>query len=120
MKEAERISQLELLKAYTDIQDEIIEEQKEGEEKGFTSERDRAVYNSMKLLFGEDAEDATKTLFDLIKGELDIVGWRTKGRVKKDIENKIMRFLKSSKLEREEAKAKAKEMVDVLLKNKDA
>lgn len=119
MKKEERITQTELLKAFTEIQDEIIGEQKEGEEKGFTTERERAVYNSMKLMFGDDAEDATKTLFDLIKGELNIVGWEAKGRVQKDIENKVMRFLKT-KLERAEAKAKAKEMVDVLIKNKDA
>jgi type I restriction enzyme R subunit len=73
----------------------------------------------MKLIFGEDAEDATKTLFDLLKGELNIIGWQEKGQVQKEIENKIMRFLKT-KLEREDAKAKAKEMVDILIKNKDA
>lgn len=119
LKKEERITQLELLKAYAEIQDEIIGEQKEGEEKGFKTERQRAVYNSMKTMFHGDAEDATKTLFDLIKGELNIVGWQAKGQVQKDIENKIMRFLKT-KLERNEAKAKAKEMVDVLIKNKDA
>lgn len=118
-KESQRIDEAQLLIAYTSIQDEIIEEQKEGEQKGFTTERERAVYNSMKLVFGADAEDATKTLFDLLKGELNIVGWQAKGQVQKDIENKIMGFLKT-KLERGEAKAKAKEMVDVLIKNKDA
>ncbi|QXP72899.1 type I restriction endonuclease subunit R [Tenacibaculum sp. AHE15PA] len=119
MKKDERITQTEFLIAMTSMQDEIIEEQTEGEAKGFYTEQQRAVYNSMKVLFNEDAEDATKTLFDLIKGELDIVGWQAKGRVQKDIENKIMRFLKI-KLERNEAKTKAKEMVDVLIKNKDA
>ncbi|WP_275314961.1 type I restriction endonuclease subunit R [Tenacibaculum bernardetii] len=119
MKKDERITQTEFLIAMTSMQDEIIEEQTEGEAKGFHTEQQRAVYNSMKVLFDEDAEDATKTLFDLIKGELDIVGWQAKGRVQKDIENKIMRFLKT-KLERNEAKTKAKEMVDVLIKNKDA
>ncbi|MRX65763.1 type I restriction endonuclease subunit R [Maribacter luteus] len=120
LKTEQRITQLELLKAYTEIQDEIIEQQKEGEEKGFKTERERAVYDSMKLLFGEDAEDATKTIFDLIKGELDIVGWQRKGQVKKDIENKIRRYLTTAKIEREDAKLKAKEMVEVLIKNKDA
>ena len=118
-KKEERITQLELLKAYTEMQDEIVSEQKEGTEKGFTTERQRAVYNSMKTMFGNNAEDATKTLFDLIDGEMNIVDWETKGRVQKDIENKIMRFLKT-KLERTEAKTKAKEMVDVLIKNKNA
>lgn len=118
-KESQRIDEAQLLIAYTSLQDEIIEEQKEGEQKGFTTERERAVYNSMKLVFGDDAEDATKTLFDLLKGDLNIVEWNVKGQVLKGIENKIMRFLKT-KLEREEAKAKAKEMVDVLIKNKDA
>ena len=69
-------------------------------------------------MFDGTAEDATKTLFDLIQGELSIVAWENKGQVQKDIENKIIRFL-STKLERSEAKAKAKEMVDVLKKNKD-
>ena len=48
-----------------------------------------------------------------------IIGWQEKGQVQKEIENKIMRFLKT-KLERDEAKSKAKEMLDVLIKNKDA
>ncbi|WP_319482892.1 type I restriction endonuclease [uncultured Draconibacterium sp.] len=119
LKKEERITQLELLKAFSEIQDEIIAEQTEGEQKGFNTERERATYYSMKTIFDGDAEDATKTLFDLIGGELNIIGWQYKGQVKKDIENKIMRFLKT-KLERKEAKAKAKEMVDVLIKNKDA
>ena len=118
-KEAQRIDEAQLLIAYTALQDEIIDEQKEGEQKGFVTERQRAVYNSMKTLFDGTAEDATKTLFDLIQGELSIVAWENKGQVQKDIENKIIRFL-STKLERSEAKAKAKEMVDVLKKNKDA
>ena len=120
LKTEQRITQLELLKAYTEIQDEIIEQQKEGEQKGFVTERERAVYDSMKVLFGEDAEDATKTIFDLINGELNIVGWQRKGQVKKDIENKIRRYLTTAKIERDDAKVKAKEMVEVLLKNKDA
>ncbi|MFV1450301.1 type I restriction endonuclease [Maribacter sp. HS] len=118
MKTEERITQLELLKAYTEIQDEIIDQQKEGKQKGFVTERERAVYDSMKVLFNEDAEDATKTIFDLITGELNIVGWQRKGQVKKDIENKIRRYLTTAKIEREDAKMKAKEMVEVLIKNR--
>ena len=117
LREQERITQLELLKAFTDIQDEIINEQKEGEAKGFTTERQRAVYNSMKLIFGNDAEAATRTLFDLIHGELNIVGWEGKGMVLKDIENKLIRFL-TIKMEREKAKNKAQELVDVIKRNK--
>lgn len=119
LKKEERITQLELLKAFTEIQDEIIGEQKEGEQEGFNTERERAVYSTMKTVFDGDADDATRTLFDLINGELNIVGWQSKGQVKKDLENKIMRFLKI-KMERSEAKSKAKEMVDVLIQNKDA
>jgi type I restriction enzyme R subunit len=119
LKKEERITQLDLLKAYADIQDEIIAEQKEGEDKGFKTERQRAVYNSMKVMFDENAEDATKTLFDLIEGELNIIGWQAKGQVQKDIQNKIMRYLTTAKIDREEAKIKAKELLDVIIKNKD-
>ena len=118
-REEDRITQVALLKAFADIQDEIIAEQKEGTEKGFTTERQRAVYNSMKIIFSADAEDATNTLFDLIKGELNIVGWEEKGMVLKDIENKLVRFLKT-KMERADAKAKAQELVLVIRRNKDA
>jgi type I restriction enzyme, R subunit len=119
LKEAERITQIELLKAYADIQDEIISHQKEGEDKGFTTERQRAIYDSMKVIFDGDATDATRTIFDLIKGELTIIGWESKSMVQKDIENKLTRFLKT-KMERDKAKQKAIELIGVLKRNKDA
>ncbi len=119
-RKEDRLTQLELLKMFADIQDEIIEEQEEGEEKGFKTESEKAVYSSMKTLFDDNAEDATKTIFELIKGELNIVGWENKGQVQKDMENKIMRYLKTAKIERSEAKAKAKEMVDIIKKNNNA
>jgi type I restriction enzyme, R subunit len=114
-----RVSQAELLKAYADIQDELISHQREGEEKGFTTERQRAVYDTMKTIFNEDAEDATRTLFDLIKGELTIIGWEEKTTVQKDMENKLTRFLKT-KMDRAAAKAKSLELITVLKRNKDA
>jgi type I restriction enzyme R subunit len=115
----ERITQLALLKAYADIQDELINHQSEGAEKGFTTERQQAVYDSMKVIFNGDAEDATRTLFDLITGELNIVGWETKSMVQKDMENKLTRFLKT-KMERTQAKVKALELIDVIKRNRDA
>jgi type I restriction enzyme, R subunit len=107
------------LKAYADMQDELVSHTREGEEKGFTTERQRAVYDTMKTIFNEDAEDATRTLFDLIKGELTIIGWEEKTTVQKDIENKLTRFLKT-RMDRAAAKAKSLELITVLKRNKDA
>ena len=118
-RKEERITQTELLKAFAEMQDDIVDQQKEGEQKGFTTERERAVYDSMKIIFDSEAEDATRTVFDLIQGELNIIGWEGKGTVKKDLENKIMRFLKV-KMDRTEAKEKARELVGLMEKNKDA
>lgn len=118
-KEEERLTQLDLLKAYADIQEEIVSHQKEGEEKGFVTEQERAVYDTMKTIFGEGADDATRTLFDLIKGELSIIEWNTKSMVVKDIENKLTRFL-ATKMDRKAAKLKAADIVDLLKRNKDA
>ena len=87
--------------------------------RGFSTERQRAVYDSMKIIFDDDAEDATKTLFDLIQGELNIIGWEDKSMVLKDIENKVIRFLKT-KMDRTEAKVKAQELVSIIKRNKDA
>jgi len=71
----------------------------------------------MKIIFAEDAEDATRTLFDLITGELNIIGWDEKTMVLKDMENKLTRFL-STKMERTEAKIKALELLNVIRRNK--
>jgi type I restriction enzyme R subunit len=117
-RKEERVTQLDLLKEFAKIQDDIIDNAKEGESKGFTTERKRAVYDSMKTIFDGEAENETHKLFDRIKGELEIVDWVNKGQVKKDIENKLKRFLKVT-MGRDEAKIKAKELVDVMIKNRD-
>lgn len=118
-RKEQRIDQLELLKAFTEIQDTIIGENKEGEEMGFTSPQQIAVYNSMKTIYGGDAEDATHTVFDLIKGELNMVDWQNRSQVQHTIEKRIRRFLKP-KLGNDESRVKAKELLDILKKNKGA
>lgn len=119
-REEDRITQITLLKAFAEIQDAIADEYKEGIAKGFTTERQRAVYNSMKVIFGnEDAEAATNSLFDMINGELTIVGWESKNMVLHDIESKLIKFLRD-KMERPEAKLKAQELIEVIKRNKDA
>lgn len=119
MKEHNRITQLELLKAFTEIQDIIIEQEQESKDKGFHTDRKKAIYHSMKTIFPTGAEDATHTLFDLIKGELSIVDWEGKTMVRKDIENKLSRFL-TPQMDRKKARNKAVELVDLLANNKDA
>jgi len=116
LKAERRIDETQLLLGYADIQQMVAQQQEESQEKGFTTDRQQAIYTSMKLLFEEDAENATKTLFDLINGELNIIGWKGKGKVLKAIERKLTRFLQS-KLERSEAKAKALELIGVLREN---
>lgn len=118
-REEQRITQIALLKAFTDIQDEIIQHQSEAEEKGFTTEREKAIYDSMKIIFDGDAEDATHTLFNLISGELSIIGWEDKGMVQKDMHNKLTKFL-TTKMDRETAKAKALELIEVIKINSNA
>jgi type I restriction enzyme R subunit len=119
-REEDRITQISLLKAFAEIQDTIADEHKEAAVKGFTSDRQLAIYNSMKVIYGdEDAEAATNTLFDMIDGELGIVGWEHKTMVLHDIETKLVKLLKD-KLDRREAKRKAQELIEVIKRNKDA
>jgi type I restriction enzyme R subunit len=112
----QRITEAAYLKGLTEIQDDIIAHQTEGLEKGFTTERQRAVYDSMKVVFDGTAEDATRTLFDLIHQELDIIGWEGKAMVLFDIEKKLTRFLKTQ-MPQTEAKQKALELIDIIKKN---
>lgn len=118
-RKEERITQTDFLKALAGLQDEIINEDKEGQEKGFNTPHEIAVFNSMKTVFNGEAEEMTQKLFTSIQGELNIIGWQEKGMVKQDMANKIANILKL-KLERKEAKNMAKELVEVIRKNKNA
>lgn len=118
-KEEDRITQLTLLEAFTEIQDTIINENKEGKEKGFLSEDQIVVFNTMKTIFGERAEDATRKVYNLIEGEMNIIDWEEKSMVRKEMENKIIKVLKEM-MDRPEARQKAKELVDLIAKNQNA
>ncbi|WP_299124114.1 HsdR family type I site-specific deoxyribonuclease [uncultured Tenacibaculum sp.] len=117
-KKANRILQLELLEAYTAMQNSIIREEQESKEKGFHSAQQTAVYTTMKTLFNGEAAKVTRTLFTTIEEELNIIGWETKGRVLNDIERKLTSLLRPP-LERAEAKIKAKEIIHILKNNKE-
>lgn len=114
-----QITQLEFIVEMGKITEKVRNERKESEAKGFKTERQRAIYNSMKIIFDGTALEATKTLFDLIEGELNIVDWDSKAQVLNGIQTKIKRFL-TTKMESREARIKSIEIIDILKKNKDA
>ncbi|GAB2777958.1 type I restriction enzyme R subunit [Hymenobacter luteus] len=114
--EAQRLDQTQLLLAFAELAEEVRNENQEGHAEGFLSKGQIAVFNSMKTIFAQEAAQATVQLFELVAGELEIIGWREKGEVKKDMENKIHRLLKNQ-LEPTEARQKARELVEILRKN---
>jgi type I restriction enzyme R subunit len=114
--EAQRLDQTQLLLAFTQLQDEVVNENQEGNTHGFLTEGQVAVFNSMKTIFDGEAAAVTAKLFELVSGELEIVGWRDKGEVRNDMESKIRKFL-LDKLERAEARQKARELVEILRRN---
>ncbi len=77
------------------------------------------VFNTMKTIFDTMADDATRNIYKAIEGEMNIVGWEDKGMVRKEMENKIIKVLQP-KMERSNARQKAKELVELIAKNKHA
>lgn len=116
-KEAKRIDEAQLLLAYAEVTDAIVNANKEAEAMGFDTEQKREVYKTMQVLFRENAEDATNAVFDMIAGELNLVDWQNKERVKNDMERKINRSLKTLGMSREEAREKAVDIVKIMEKN---
>lgn len=114
--EAQRLDQAQLLLAFAQLQEDVIHENQEGNAHGFLTEGQVAVFNSMKTIFDGEAAVVTTKLFELVSGELEIVGWREKGEVRSDMESKIRKLL-AGKLERVEARQKAQELVEILRKN---
>ena len=117
--EAQRIDQAQLLLAFTQLQDEIINENQEGSAHGFLNQQQIDVFNSLKTVLDGEAATITTQLFVAIDGELNIVGWHDKGEVKNDMRNKIRRLLKDQ-LGTTEANQKAKDLVELLSKHKNA
>ena len=117
--EAQRIDQAQLLLAFTQLQDEIINENQEGSAHGFLNQQQIDVFNSLKTVLDGEAAAITTQLFVAIDGELNIVGWHDKGEVKNDMRNKIRRLLKDQ-LGTTEASQKAKDLVELLSKHKNA
>ena len=65
------------------------------------------------------ADEATRNIYQAIEGEMSIVGWEDKGMVRKEMENKIIKVLQS-KMERSDARQKARELVELIAKNQHA
>ena len=110
---------MKLLEAFAEIQDAIINENKEGKEKGFATEDQIVVFNTMKTIFDGEAEADTRNIYSAIEGEMSIVGWEDKGMVRKEMENKILKVLQV-KMPRSDARIKAKELVELIAKNYNA
>lgn len=119
LRDEERITHHQLLLDLMEMRDDILNYDREGIEKGFVTAQERAIYESMKVIFGESADDATKTLFDLIRGYLGIIEWDTKSMVLKELETTLVRFL-ATKVDRVQAKMKVQELITILKLNKDA
>lgn len=117
-REAGRLKQLDLLKAFGGIQDAMANEQKENEKKGFVTLRQIAVYSSLKVLLGngDAAEKTTHAVFDAIEGELNVVGWIDNNRVCHNMEKKIRKVLRASGVE-SEVKKKAQALLDLIKRN---
>ncbi|HEY3390984.1 MAG TPA: hypothetical protein VGK38_15500, partial [Prolixibacteraceae bacterium] len=114
-----RITQLLLLDEFHHIQDEIINRKKEAENLGLVSEREIVLNNTLKTIYDSKSVEMTRMIFAEIDGELGIIDWTTKGTVKKDMGNKIVKML-VDKLDRPIARAKGKEIVELICKNTNA
>jgi len=114
-----RISQLKLLEEFHLIQDEIINRTKAAEKLGLVTEREIALNNTLKTICDSKSVRVTKQIFTELEGELGIIGWKDKSTVKKDMENKVVKILAET-IVRSEARKRAKEIIDLIVKNTNA
>ncbi|GAB3554858.1 type I restriction endonuclease subunit R [Spirosoma fluminis] len=118
--EAGRIDQVQLLIGFTQLQDDLINEQRAGQAQGFTSRQQIDVFNALTTLFNEHAAETTKQLFAGIDWELGVVGWEGKPDVRYAMEQKIGRLLKDKIPVFSDRQKKAKELIELLKKDKNA
>jgi type I restriction enzyme, R subunit len=82
-----QITQIELFEGFDQIQQKIINKNKEAESMGFT-DREFAVYKTLEYTL-DDAKGITGQIFDRIEEELSITDWQVKGEVKKSMRKNI-------------------------------
>jgi len=115
-RKQERITQLDFLKELEAIQDKIVNKSKEAEGLGFASEREFAVYKTLENKIEGDAKFITEILFKALDDELQIIDWKHKEQIQKEMRKKIKETIRG-KIPLEMLNSVAITIVDQLKRN---
>jgi len=112
----ERITQLDFLKELEEIQNRIINKNKEAQSLGFETEKEFAVYKTLENILEGDSKFITKILFNALESELNIIDWQNKEQIQKEMRKKIKETIRG-KVPQEELQSLPKAIVDQLKRN---
>jgi type I restriction enzyme R subunit len=110
-----QISQMELFKEFDQIQEKIVNQSKEAQQMGFSSNREFAVYKTLEnTVYG--AKDLTHQIFGSIEEELTIIDWDKKNEVSKAVRVKIKDAVRD-KVDAKDLHKLAVSLVDLIKRN---
>jgi type I restriction enzyme R subunit len=110
-----QISQMEMFKEFDQIQEKIVNQSKEAQQMGFSSNREFAVYKTLEnTVYG--AKDLTHQIFDGIQEELTIIDWDKKNEVSKAVRVKIKDAVRD-KVDAKDLHKLAVSLVDLIKRN---
>ena len=98
-EEERRKGEADYFNNYKEIYEEALSEDRKRKDLGFSTKFEFAVYSEIKSIVNNDKEskNTTKSIFEKIKRETEIVGWKTKTSSKKNMTNIIYDILTENK-----------------------
>jgi len=115
LRRKNQISQMELFKEFDQIQEKIVNQSKEAQQMGFSSNREFAVYKTLEnTVYG--AKDLTHQIFGSIEEELTIIDWDKKNEVSKAVRVKIKDAVRD-KVDAKDLHKLAVSLVDLIKRN---
>ena len=106
---------------YKKILQEALEEDKERKKLGFSNMFEFAVYEQLKPILKDDdgtiSKNTTKSIFDQLRKEIEIVGWKTKTSSKKKMSIIIYDILTENKFPENKVDGVTQKIIDLAERN---
>jgi Type I restriction enzyme HindI endonuclease subunit-like, C-terminal len=99
---------------------EALEEDKERKKLGFSNMFEFAVYEQLRQILKDDEsipKNTTKSIFDQLKKEIEIVGWKTKTSSKKKMSIIIYDILTENKFPENKFDGLTQQIIDLAERN---
>src|SRR5262249_11978923 len=118
-EEERRKGEADYFNNYKEIYEEALSEDRKRKELGFSTKFEFTVYGEIQTIINNNkkSKDTTKSIYEKIKKETEIVGWKTKTSSKKNMSNIIYDILTENKFPDDKVDEITNKIIDLAERN---